>query len=200
MYPYPQQIGRSQSFLIIQVPHLSSCWWHHKLFVAALIYDLDIINVETLDTLVLWLRVWRISCGWCGESNQLELNVQPTFKDVLELWATVWCHTEFYFNKAHKWTVNVNRSSLKVSSHQKRSKLGWGRLDWWWISCDGSLSWSHFSFISFNRTGKGVFSAMKLGKIRSSKDDHKRAGKTMFIYTSQKWNSDEELGSYIFVF
>jgi len=27
------------------------------------------------------------------------------------------------------------------------------------------------------RTGKGVFSAMKLGKTRSSKDDHKKEGK-----------------------
>uniref|UniRef100_A0A3P9KTT7 Otoferlin n=1 Tax=Oryzias latipes TaxID=8090 RepID=A0A3P9KTT7_ORYLA len=39
------------------------------------------------------------------------------------------------------------------------------------ISCDG------FSFFSvlFIRAGKGVFSAMKLGKIKNSKDDHKRA-------------------------
>ncbi|KAM4522030.1 otoferlin isoform 7-T7 [Odontesthes bonariensis] len=31
------------------------------------------------------------------------------------------------------------------------------------------------SIPTFRKTGKGVFSAMKLGKIRSSKDDHKRA-------------------------
>uniref|UniRef100_A0A3Q2DM59 Otoferlin n=1 Tax=Cyprinodon variegatus TaxID=28743 RepID=A0A3Q2DM59_CYPVA len=31
-----------------------------------------------------------------------------------------------------------------------------------------------FSLISFNRAGRGVFSAMKLGKTKSSKDDHRR--------------------------
>lgn len=31
--------------------------------------------------------------------------------------------------------------------------------------------------LSFSRAGKGVFSAMKLGKIKMSKDDHKNRGK-----------------------
>lgn len=31
---------------------------------------------------------------------------------------------------------------------------------------------------SSTRAGKGVFSAMKLGKIKISKDDHKKGGKT----------------------
>lgn len=52
MYPYPQQIGLSHSFLIIKAPHLSFCWWHHKLFVVVVICDPDNINVETPDTLV----------------------------------------------------------------------------------------------------------------------------------------------------
>lgn len=33
------------------------------------------------------------------------------------------------------------------------------------------------------RAGKGVFSAMKLGKVRSSKDNHKK-GTFLFIYSS----------------
>ena len=34
--------------------------------------------------------------------------------------------------------------------------------------------------LSRTRAGKGVFSAMKLGKMKSSKDDHKRGGKPTF--------------------
>lgn len=35
--------------------------------------------------------------------------------------------------------------------------------------------------ISTTRAGKGVFSAMKLGKIKSYRDDHKKGGKTTHI-------------------
>lgn len=40
---------------------------------------------------------------------------------------------------------------------------------------DGCGVWFFF-FLSSSRAGKGVFSAMKLGKARPSKDDHRKQG------------------------
>ncbi len=39
-------------------------------------------------------------------------------------------------------------------------------------------------FVLYCRTGKGVFSAMKLGKTRISKDDHKKGGKYYWLLES----------------
>lgn len=43
-------------------------------------------------------------------------------------------------------------------------------------------------FLHFSRAGKGVFSAMKLGKIKMSKDDHKNRGKGIAIKKTIKQN------------
>lgn len=99
MYPYRQQIGLSHSFLIIKAPHLSARWRHHKLFVIAVICDPVNINVETLDTPVLWLRVWTIGVvGRVGNSTGIKCLVElqwcPWYTDVIMLGFGL-----------HKWAV-----------------------------------------------------------------------------------------------
>lgn len=139
MYPYLQQIRQPHSFLIIKAPHLSIRWWHHKLFVVAVICDPDNIDVETLDTLVLWLRVWRIVWWWSGGLKQQELNVQPVSKMSVRYGQLY--GVELHFEGAHKPAVefllelssgfNVNplllMLQLKVTSLKFRMDRQWIR-------------------------------------------------------------------------
>uniref|UniRef100_A0A4W4F459 Otoferlin n=1 Tax=Electrophorus electricus TaxID=8005 RepID=A0A4W4F459_ELEEL len=72
-----------------------------------------------------------------------------------------------------------NNTAIQTSvSIEIRYQLMDGSVQVWsdgeFLDVPTDLSSTHFKCILNSRAGKGVFSAMKLGKVRSSKDDHKK--------------------------
>uniref|UniRef100_A0A4W4F3Q0 Otoferlin n=1 Tax=Electrophorus electricus TaxID=8005 RepID=A0A4W4F3Q0_ELEEL len=76
----------------------------------------------------------------------------------------VWSDGEFLDVPTDRDGMFQFETESLLSAHSQSSGTSPGR----------SISSTHFKCILNSRAGKGVFSAMKLGKVRSSKDDHKK--------------------------